>query len=1241
MTSLKIQINNIHCSQCESFIRTLLSHYFIFPSPIAAAATYGDGASAQTVDNQHEPRDVKLAKTFDDDASTFTLKPPSLKQNPAFKKVKATDFYVDYDSGIITINYSSQCGPLDDNALLFNVKTVLDEAGFEVEDAYYITDLESSSANHIGDDRMHFHRGSFFHWVEERFSGRRIRRQRYRIHLKHCEYCRKQDSIREPASQTVEEQEKSEDAQNTAYQAIITIEGMMGPICSQKVEHVIKEQLKENESVGMDLLNDVAKVIVCNKQSIHVIIESIRGLGYDAKLAEILPVIEESKFKVTAAIGGITCAACASTITNAVQNLPFVDDVAINVVSKIGIFIIDSANAEHVKDLEEIIEDSGYEFQKIGSIERVNHASAKRAYRTIHLRIDGMYCAHCPERVNEALRKFGSAEIVVDTAISLKHPFIKFRYIPNVERGITIRAIIDSIVTEASNNSDNNFKISIVEELTLEEHLKRLAQKSTREIIIRQIATTLFAIPTFIFGVVGMSLLKPNNVFRMWLEEPIWRGNVARVVWILFILSTPVYFFITDLFHRKALKEVRALWNQKNNWKRRLFKFGSMNLLMSLGTSVAYFASIALLAISGSQKPIKGHNATTTYFDSVVFLTFFLLIGRLLESISKSKTVAAISNLSAMKKQTSRLLDNYGKTNMTERVVDVKYLEAGDHIKISPGGSPPSDCVIIQGESEFDESALTGESVPVSHLPGDQIFAGTVNIGRSTIIAKLIALDGDSLLDQIVNTVRDGQLKRAPVEKLADALTGYFVPVIVLLAVSTWVIWLALGYGHELPQEYLDTDVGGWAVWSLEFAISVFVVACPCGIGLAAPTALFVGSGLAAKYGILAKGGGAAFQDGSQVSVVCFDKTGTLTKGGAPKVTDFAIHENPKIKLIAAQLTRDLESNSKHPLAIGVKNFIDEEFGDQLTTTKVPETEEVPGLGMMGEIIIDNEAAKNDVWRELKPERVILGNERFMRQNEVNLTTSQLKSLDEWKSQGKSVIIVALQCPTFFQGTNYFPVLLMGARDEVREEAKGVIEILQDEGIECWMISGDNEMTANAIANELGIDQVVAEVLPNEKGEKIKWIQQTYKKDGKPAIVAMVGDGINDAPAMAKADVGVALASGSDLAMISCDFILLSSSHSLKSLLILFQLSKKVFRRVKFNFAWALIYNMIAIPIAAGVIYPYKHARLSPVWASAAMALSSVSVVLSSLALRLFRPHNVALSNDVQLPQTAVEHRFR
>lgn len=1196
MNILKIQINNIHCSQCESYLETLLSQFFRIPAHLKNGRTEGW-----------------------ENASSFTLRPPSIEMDTGLNKLGVTNFTVDRNVGLVTVGY---VGHNDDASLCRKVKQSLEEAGFSVIDVYPLSDLENLEAQ-----RIDVKSTNAFLWAKNTFFGRhKAERQRYRSHLEHCEYCRSHKTT-----------SSSERPNAIKFQATLAIEGMTCASCSQKVEQVIADHLYENGSAGVDLVSGMAKVTMGDKQILQVIIESIRDSGYDAKIVEVLPITEESKYKMVAAIGGITCAACASTITNAAQVLPFVEEVAINVVSKTGIFILDSNDIVKIQELQELVEDTGYDLEQIGPIERVDHASVKKARRTVVLRIEGMYCSLCPQKVCKALDQYGAAKLEIESSISLKDPFIKFSYIPSVEKGVTIRAIIDSIMREVSQNSDNNFKISIIQELTLDEHLKRMARKNAKEILIRLMVTTLIAIPTFVFGVVGMSLLKHSNGFNKWLEEPLWHGNVARVVWILFILSTMVYFFIDDLFHRKALKEVRALWLQKNSWKRRILKFGSMNLLMSLGTSVAYFASVALLAIGATKKRSSTKNTdNTTYFDSVVFLSFFLLIGRLLESLSKSKSAAAITNLSSVKQSSAKLCEAYDSGLSSERTVDVKYLEVGDHIKISPGDSPSADCLIVEGETQFDESALTGESIPVSHFPGELIFTGTINVGRSTVVAKLIAQEGDSLLDQIVNTVRDGQLKKAPVEKLADALTGYFVPTIVLLAIITWVIWLSLGYSRKLPRGYLDKDLGGWAVWSLEFAISVFVVACPCGIGLAAPTALFVGSGLAAKHGILVKGGGAAFQECSQTSVVCFDKTGTLTKGGAPDITDYAIHGNSKIRTISALLVRDLESNSKHPLAIGVSKFIAEHFKPS-GTIKIRATEEVAGKGMKGEILPNT---GSDIWDELKPEKIILGNERFMSENHVSLTTHHLQLLNEWKVQGKSVIIVAVSCPLFFQRAGYFPVMLMAARDEVRPEARDVVRNLQNWGLECWMISGDNELTARSIAKELGIDQVVAEVLPQEKADKIEWIQQNYKRNGKPAVVAMVGDGINDAPAMAKADVGVALTSGSDLAMTSSDFVLLSTSQTLKALLILFQLSKKVFRRVRFNFAWALIYNMIAVPIAAGVIYPYNHARLSPVWASAAMALSSVSVVLSSLALKLYKPQSVSLSEDNTIPTVAIEHRF-
>lgn len=1231
MNALKIEIGNIHCKQCESFIKDILSNFFTFRA-------YLNDETDFSIGNEIKHDLSPGTKGILNDDSLMILRPfMKLKAPNQPHKIEATGFIADLDAGLITVTYDSERETTDVSSLLRKVKDALENSGFDVEDAYFVTDVESAKSSYTSGDSSHLHEESrdLFQWLRTTFFSGKVQRKRYRAHLSHCQYCQNDKSV----DQTTDSNDASKKAQNdnTIYQSTIAISGMTCASCSQTVEATIRQHLHEHESVHVDLLNNVAKVTTTNKQSVQKIISSVRDSGYDARLIDILPITTESRFKITAAIGGITCAACASTISSVTKELDFVEDVAINVVSKVGIFILDSEKAERVEDLKEAIEDAGYDFEIIGKIKRISHASAKRSHRTVTLRIDGMFCNHCPERIKKVLKRFGG--LIINSDITLKHPYVKFSYVPNVETGVTIRGIIDSILKDVADNSDNNFRITIVKELSLEEHLKKMAKKSTREILIRLTITTIFAIPTFIFGVVGMALLKPENKFRMWLMMPLWHGNASRVVWILLILSTPVYFFMADIFHRKAIKEIKTLWIQKNNWRRRLFKFGSMSLLMSLGTTVAYFASIALLALSATQ-PYTGHRETTSYFDSVVFLTFFLLIGRLLESISKSKTAAAINNLGSMKQHYARLIEKIdGQT--VEKTIDVQYIEAGDYIKVSPGESPPSDCIIIEGNAQFDESALTGESIPVEHKPGEQIFAGTVNVGRSSVLGKLVAVEGDSLLDQIVNTVRDGQLKRAPVEKLADALTGYFVPIIVLLAVATWTIWLGLGYGGKLPESYLDVDVGGWAVWSLEFAISVFVVACPCGIGLAAPTAILVGAGLAAKYGILAKGGGAAFQDGSNVSVVCFDKTGTLTKGGAPQVAHFAIHNNPRVRSITPQLTRDLEANSKHPLAIGVRNFINEYFGGALSTNKVPVTEEVPGLGITGEIVCSPEEYGKSIWDELKAAKVILGNERFMAQNKVHMTTHQLQLLDEWKTEGNSVVIVALQCPALFQNSNFFPILLLGAKDEVREEAKGVIKSLQEEGIECWMISGDNEKTARSIANELGIDQVVAEVLPAEKAEKVQWIQTTYKKNGKPAVVAMVGDGINDAPAMSKADVGIALASGSDLAVISCDFVLLSSVHTLSSLLTLFQLSRKVFGRVKFNFGWALIYNLVAVPIAAGVIYPYKHSRLSPVWASAAMALSSISVIISSLALRLFRPSKVSLTNQVQKMQTAIEHTFR
>lgn len=1198
MQSLRVHIDNLHCQLCVGYVKDLLNEYFEFENSNSSSNIGINTASSN--DDTFTPSEKYIVKYFD----------------------------ADLNSKVITIHFNPENFSKNTDKLSKKIWDLLSNAGFDIDDAYVVTDLENSIVKR--EISLNEHHTTLSGIVSGLFRGKRkVQRRRHRSHLEHCEYCSNSKNNIEESDNGVQKKSIEE---NELYEALLLIEGMSCASCVQKIENAASVKLNDKESIQINFLTKTAKVVIMNKQGIQPIVELIRELGYSVKLQEVNPIANEIKYKVIASIGGITCAACASSINNIVKELPFLKEHSIDVVSKVGIFIIDSNDPIQIDILKESIEDGGYEFQLIDEIKRIDYLSAKDIKRILQLRITGMYCEHCPEKVIQLLTSELNANIKVISKPTLKNPIVKFSYIPNASEGITVRSICKMITDSFSVNSGNNISVSIEKEKTIEEHLQEMSQKTIRDISIRLSATTLIAILTFVFGVVGMSLLSPKHGFRIWIETPIFHINVSRGVWILFFLSTPVYFFIADLFHRKAIKEITSLWRHKNSWRRRLFKFGSMNLLMSLGVTVAYFASIALLAIDATRpnnsldmKPKK----MTTYFDSVVFLTFFLLIGRLLESISKNKTTETISKLSLVKQHTATIVDlSEDDVPTNQQKLDVQYLEVGDIVKIVPGESPPSDCIVYSGETEFDESALTGESMPVQHIPGDQIFSGTVNVGRVTVLAKVASIEGDSLLDQIVSTVRDGQMKKAPVEKIADAITGYFVPIIILLAVITWVVWLGLGYSNSLPERYYDNTSGGWIVWSLEFAISVFVVACPCGIGLAAPTALFVGTGLAANNGILAKGGGAAFQQASEVSVICFDKTGTLTKGGCPQVTDFAMHKNKDIRELVIQVTHDMESNSEHPLARAVTSFLDNKYIKLIGAKKVTDTVEVAGCGIQGEINNTESIQSTSVWSKLKPTSVILGNERFMNENRAKFTSHHLKLLTEWKTQGKSVVIVSIQCEKFFNSDGYYPVLLMAVKDEVRPEAKLVIKQLQDSGIECWMISGDNDITANAIAKELGIDHVVAEVLPNQKADQIKWIQDKYKKNGKQVKVAMIGDGINDAPALANADIGVALASGSDLAMLSCDFVLLSSQNTLESLLTLFELSKKIFRRVYFNFGWALLYNMVSVPIAAGVIYPYHNSRLSPVWASAAMALSSVSVVLSSLALKFYKPkrsHHQAL----------------
>ncbi|KYK55140.1 hypothetical protein DCS_07102 [Drechmeria coniospora] len=918
--------------------------------------------------------------------------------------------------------------------------------------------------------------------------------------------------------------------------------------------------------------------------------------------------------RATVSIGGMTCAVCVNTITDEVQKHPWVSKIAVNLVSNSA--TVDFTGADHGPDIVESIEDLGYD-ATLDSVVDLDEQKRTGAGREVEIKVDGIFCPRCPERISRTLSNFGARVEVLEEATAQKAR-LKIRYRPDAPR-FTIRHVIKAI--EAT---DPSLRASIYHPPTLEERSRMIRARHQRELLYRLLLTLVMAIPSFVFGIVYMSLVPDGDPTKEYLMAPSISG-ITRLEMILFALATPVYFFAADIFHVRAVKELRTLWrgNSRTPLLERFYKFGSMNLLISLGTSIAYVSSVAqMIAVAATEG--RDMPEGMSYFDSVVFLTLFLLAGRLIEAYSKSKAGSAVEALVELQPNTALLVERDAVAGQKTTTIDADQLEEGDLFRVPRGASPAADGVVVAGESSFDESSLTGESRAVGKAVGDAVYAGTVNKANAVTV-RVTGTSGKSMLDLIVDAVREGQTKRAPVEQIADVMTSYFVPVITLVAVVTWATWMALAFTGHISDDELRR-AGGRTAFAFQFAVAVFVVACPCGLALAAPTAIFVGGGIAANRGILAKGGGEAFEKASKIDCVVFDKTGTLTVGGEPQMTDAVIFPDGALPFADEQTLRSglkaVEESSSHPMAKAIVAFC----GPETRPAELDTVEELAGKGMR--------ATCRD-----GPLEMAVGNEHLMRDLSVPLSPRAVGLLQGWKSEAKSVALVALRDG---RESTWKLAAILSVSDPVRAEAAAVVRALRGRGAQVWMLSGDNATTARAVAARVGIPaaNVLAEVLPSEKAAKITYLQATAHAgradDGslgrrrrrhgystRRAMVAMVGDGINDSPALTTADVGIAIGSGSDVAISSAEFVLATSN--LVAVLSLLDLSRAVFRRIKVNFAWAVVYNLLAVPIAAGCLYAVTtpsgaHVRLDPVWAALAMALSSISVVLSSLCLRLKVP---------------------
>ena len=960
---------------------------------------------------------------------------------------------------------------------------------------------------------------------------------------------------------------------------------------------------------------------------------------------------EKALFEAVLSIGGMTCASCTSAIDHGLSELPYIESVNVTLMTNSATVVFHGK--ENLENIVEAVEDLGYD----GAVERCNakdegerRSEFQSQRRSVMLKIEGMFCDHCPPRVVDAIKADYPEQVTVEHSPTLKDPIIKIDYLPDPPN-FTIRSVIATI-----DALEDAFSTNIYTPPSIEQRSQILQQHERHRLLKRLLGTFIVAVPTLLIGVIWMTLVPASNHLRRFFEQPVWAGIVTRADWALFILATPVFLLAADVFHVRAVKEIRVLWRRGSKVPvlQRFYKFGSMNLLVSLGTSIAYFASVAVLAINATTKP-KTSGPSSTYFDSVVFLTFFILCGRYLEAYSKAKTGNAVGMLSNLRPRETvlvtssispsaspLLMDGASESEPSEtnemprsgtQRINASFLEVGDIVIVSHGSSPPADGIIVEGSTKFNESSLTGEARAIPKAQGETVFSGSINVGNP-ISVRVTEVGGTSMLDQIVAVVREGQTKRAPVERVVDFVVGYFVPVITALAILTFVIWLSLGLSGSLSEKYLGDQQGGWAFWSLEFAIAVFVVACPCGIALAAPTALFVGSGLAASHGILVRGGGEAFQEASNIDAVVFDKTGTLTEGGDLKVTDHEMLAQCDETIVAWSITKSLEESSSHPLARALLELATTKSPRQATTVSI--TEE-PGLGLRGTFSIDSSSPETSTYEAALGSEALIAS---LTPTPEKLTYFTNTTLSKWKSQSKSVALLALrkvtETPTTDPIANPWTLAATFAiSDPIRPTALPTISQLQKSGIPVYMLTGDNPVTAAAVASTLSIplDRVFAGVLPTEKASKIRWLQENgprrpsalswlrrrskaTERKAKRATVAFVGDGINDAPALTTADVSISLSSASDIAMHSSSFILLSSS--LTSVLTLFQLSERVFRRVKFNFGWATVYNLILVPVAAGCFFRVSKDgwRLGPVWGSAAMALSSLCVVGSSLSLR-------------------------
>jgi len=812
-----------------------------------------------------------------------------------------------------------------------------------------------------------------------------------------------------------------------------------------------------------------------------------------------------SEKQITLPVTGMTCANCVATVERSARKVPGVSEAVVNYASERVTVTYDPAAAKPAE-----------------MIERIERAGYGVPVAEVELPLTGMTCANCAATIQRRLSK---TDGVLEANVNYATERAAVRYIP----GAVTRAELVAAVRKAG--------YDVIEAAAGEE--PEDAEAAAREADIkhqerRLLVGVIFTLPLFLF-----SMARDFGLVGHW-------AHADWVNWLFFALATPVQFYVGWDYYVGAFKSLR---NRSAN----------MDVLVAMGSSVAYFYSVAvMLALTFGSSALGAH----VYFETSAAIITLIVVGKLLEVRAKGRTSAAIKQLMGLQAKTARVV-----RDGVEQDIPIAEVTHGDRVLVRPGEKIPVDGIVLEGRSAVDESMLTGESLPVNKGVGDAVTGATVNKqGLLTIEATRIGRE--TALAQIIRLVEQAQGSRAPIQRVVDRVSAYFVPFVIGLAALTFVVW------------WVAT---GDLTAALARMTAVLVIACPCAMGLATPTSIMVGVGKGAEYGILFKDS-AALEMAHKVKAVVLDKTGTITRG-EPAVTDLISSQRGLGQAEWLRLAASAERGSEHPLGEAIVRAAQEQG---LSLSQPAAFESIAGHGI---------AATVD------GRRVLLGNRRFMEREQVELN-GLAPQMERLQAQARTAMWLAVDGRA--QG-------LIGVADTIKDGSREAVAEMRRQGLQVVMITGDNAATAQAIAAEAGIERVLAEVLPGDKAARVADLQ------AEGVVTAMVGDGINDAPALAQADVGMAIGTGTDVAMETADVTLMRGD--LRSVPQAIHLSRAVMRNIHQNLGWAFGYNVALIPIAAGILAPFEWApdflrQLSPILAAGAMAFSSVSVVSNALRLR-------------------------